>query len=496
MLPITVDPTRKEPLHRQIYEWFRRAIVNGQLRPGQRVPSTRALATELNVSRVPVLQAFDQLTGEGYLQTFRGAGTRVSSSIPQGAIGLLNRTARALPRREGPRKISRASERKRGSREPWEQLSGAFRPHLPALDYFPTDIWSRLVTRNARKRSHESMAYGSPMGFWPFREAIAEYLRVARGVRCEPQQVMVVSGSQQALYLSARVLLDPGEPVWLEEPGCPGAHQGFGAAGCQLVPVPVDAEGLDVDEGIRRCRGARAVYVTPSHQYPLGATMSAARRIHLLSWASRSGSWIIEDDYDSEFRQGIRPIASLQSLDTDARVIYVGTFSKALFPALRLGYVVVPSDLIRPFAAARDAMDIFPPTLAQAVLADFIGEGHFTRHIRRMRVLYEERCNVLVDALRAQMADLLGIANGRTGMHLVGLLLPRLRDVAVSRRAAAHGISVMPLSSCCLERPARRGLILGYGDTDRVQIQQGVRKLKVILQGMMEGSPSSSRATS
>jgi len=329
------------------------------------------------------------------------------------------------------------------------------------------------------------MAYGSQMGYGPFREAIAQYLRLVRGVRCEPKQVMVVSGSQQALYVSARVLLNPGERVWIEEPGYPGAHVAFGAADCRLIPVPVDAEGLDVNEGIRRCRGARAVYVTPSHQYPLGATMSVARRIQLLNWASRTGAWIIEDDYDSEFRQGIRPIASLQSLDSDARVIYVGTFSKALFPALRVGYVVVPTDLIRAFSTARDAMDIFPPTLSQAVLADFIQEDHFSRHIRRMRVLYAERCNALVEALQTEMGDLLEVVNGEAGMHLVGLLPTGLKDVGVSRKAAEYGVSVMPLSNCCLERPSRSGLVLGYGAADQLQIQQGVLKLKAAVEALM-----------
>jgi len=486
MLPITLDPASEHPLYRQVYDWFQRAIVSGQLRAGQRVPSTRTLAIELSVSRIPVLQAFDQLKAEGYLQTFVGAGTRVSSSIPQETLGRSGRSIHPSIVRQGSRRISRASARsKRAIREPYLDSYGAFRMHLPALDQFPIEIWSRLVTRNARKPTNETMAYGSQMGYGPFREAIAQYLRVVRGVRCEPRQVMVVSGSQQALSLSARILLNPGEAVWIEEPGYPGAHQAFGAAECRLIPVPVDAEGLDVEQGLRRCRSARAAYVTPSHQYPLGATMSVTRRMQLLTWASQRGAWIIEDDYDSELRQGIRPIAALQGLDSDARVIYVGTFSKALFPALRIGYVVVPTDLIHAFATARDAMDIFPPILSQAVLADFLQEGHFARHIRRMRLLYAERCSVLVEALHSQMKNVLEVVNGEAGMHLVGLLGAGLKDVAISRRAAHNGISAMPLSSCCLQRPPRGGLVLGYGATDRVQIQLGVRKLMLTLEGAM-----------
>jgi GntR family transcriptional regulator/MocR family aminotransferase len=485
-LPVALDPRKRDPLHRQLYDWFQNAIVSGQLRPRQRVPSTRTLAAELNISRIPVLQAFDQLKAEGYLEALVGAGTRVSSSIPQETLGRSTGILSPPGQKKGRRKMSPAgTATKASAREPWLDITGAFRPHLPALDHFPIEVWSRLVARHARRRTKDLMAYGDQMGHAPFREAVAQYLRAVRGVRCDAAQVMVTSGSQQALHLCARVLLDPGEPVWIEEPGYPGAHQAFAAAGSRMIPVPVDAEGLDVQEGTRLGRNARAVYVTPSHQYPLGATMSVARRIQLLNWAARSGAWVIEDDYDSEYRQGIRPIASLQGLDSDARVLYVGTFSKALFPALRVGYVVVPGDLIGAFSDARDAADIFPSTLYQAVLADFIQEGHFVRHVRRMRVLYTDRCNALVAALRAQTAGVLQIVNGEAGMHLVGLLPPGLKDTAISREAAKRGVSAMPLSHCCLQRPVRQGLVLGYGAADEAQIQQGARRLKLTLEGAL-----------
>jgi GntR family transcriptional regulator/MocR family aminotransferase len=484
-LPIMLDPNRNDPIHRQIYEWFQRAIVNGQLTPRQRVPSTRMLAAELGISRIPVLQAFDQLKAEGYLQTFAGSGTCVSSSIPQEVIGRTSRTIHSSHQKRGARRIARASVRGKAPREPWLDLPGAFRMHLPALDHFPADIWSHLVARNVRNRTSDLMVYGDQRGYGPFREVIAQYLRGARGVRCDPGQVMVVSGSQLALNLSARVLLNPGEAVWMEEPGYPGAHQAFAAFGCRLVPVPVDREGLDVQEGTRLCRRARAAYVTPSHQYPLGATMSVTRRIQLLDWACRNDAWIIEDDYDSELRHRARPIPSLQGLDSDARVIYVGTFSKALFPALRVGYLVVPADLIGAFSVARDATDIFPPTLPQAVLADFIQEGHFTRHLRRMRILYAQRCDALVQALHARIESGLEIMNGEAGMHLVALLPGGLKDVTLSRDAAQRGLSAMPLSSCCLTRPARKGLVLGYGATDRAQIERGAHRLKLTLEARM-----------
>jgi GntR family transcriptional regulator/MocR family aminotransferase len=323
------------------------------------------------------------------------------------------------------------------------------------------------------------MAYGDAMGYLPFREAIAEYLGAFRGVRCESSQILVTTGSQQALQISAQVLLDPKDRVWMEEPGYPGARQAFMTAGAQLIPVPVDHDGMNVAEIIRRGRGARAVYVTPSHQYPMGITMSATRRIVLLNWAMRSGAWIIEDDYDSEYRFGSRPIASLQGLDSDGRVIYVGTFSKVMFPALRLGYVVVPKDLVAAFSAARDAADIFSSTLYQAVLADFIREGHFARHIRRMRMLYMDRRRALIKAIRIQMGDMLEVIGAEAGMHLVALLPRGTNDVAVSRKAAQRGISAIPLSTCYLEPPTRGGLVLGYGGANAHQIHDGIRKLRM-----------------
>ncbi len=314
------------------------------------------------------------------------------------------------------------------------------------------------------------MAYGDAMGYLPFREAIAEYLGAVRGVRCEASQILVTTGSQQALQISAQVLLDPKDRVCMEEPGYPGARQAFMTAGTHLIPVPVDDEGIKVAELIRRGRDARAVYVTPSHQYPMGMTMSATRRMLLLNWAVRTGAWIIEDDYDSEYRFGSRPIASLQGLDADGRVIYVGTFSKVMFPALRLGYVVVPKDLVPAFSAARDAADIFSSTLYQAVLTDFIREGHFARHIRRMRMLMRGRTEVI---------------GAEAGMHLVALLQRGINDVEVSRKAAHRGISAMPLSVCYSKAPTRGGLILGYGGANAHQIHDGIRKLRMTVEGQI-----------
>ncbi len=306
-----------------------------------------------------------------------------------------------------------------------------------------------------------TMAYGNAMGHLPFREAIAEYLGASRGVRCESSQILVTTGSQQALQISAQVLLDPQDRIGMEEPGYPDARQIFMAAGAKVIPVRVDQDGMNVAEIISQDRDARAVYITPSHQYPLGTTMSASRRMLLLNWAVRSGAWIIEDDYDSEYRFGSHPIASLQGLDTDGRVIYVGTLSKVMFPALRLGYMVVPKDLVPAFSAARHAADIFSSTLYQAAMTDFIREGHFARHIRKMRILYSDRRKALVDAIQTQMGDRLEV---------------------IGAEAAQKAISVMPLSICYSKPPAKSGLILGYGGTNSQQIHDGIRKLRMCVQ--------------
>ena len=483
---LMLDSGRGRPMYRQLYDWLRQAIVDGQMRPGQRVPSTRSLAAELKISRIPVFNAYEQLWAEGYLETFVGAGTCVARSIPDQELSALRRKespgARKTDSEARPRRIShRAATLTSQSPQPWLNSLCAFRVSLPALDHFPVRIWSKLSARHSRMLAPETMAYGNAMGHLPFREAIARYLATARGVRCEPSQVLVTTGSQQALQMCAQVLLDPDDGVGIEEPGYPGARQAFLSAGSRLIPVPVDEEGVRVTELTRRSRNLRVVYITPSHQYPLGMAMSATRRMQLLNWAARNGTWILEDDYDSEYRFGTRPIVSLQGLDKYARVIYIGTFSKVLFPALRLGYLVVPKDLIPAFSAYRDAADIFCSTLYQAVLTDFIEEGHFARHIRRMRMLYMERRSLLVNTLDAQMGKTLQVTGAEAGMHLVALLPSGLDDTAIAQRAAERGISTMPLSSCYLQRPAVNGLILGYGGTNGQQIKQAVHELKEIV---------------
>lgn len=481
---LAVDRRLLRPLQNQIYDGYRSAIVERRLRSGERVPSTRVLATELGVSRIPVLNAYAQLLAEGYLESRVGSGTVVSRSLPD-HVGLSKPSRTNLPNsRSRPRPVSKnAAKMKAVDMLPWALRQGAFGVGQIAFDAFPSKLWSRLIVRHSRNFRKEDLHYGDALGLEELREAIATYLGAARGVRCDAQQIMIVSGSQQALEISARVLLDPGNLVWIEEPGYALARRVLSMSGCQNVPVPVDEQGLDVAMGINLCRHARAAFVTPSHQYPLGVTMSASRRFQLLDWAEASGSWIFEDDYDSEYRYESRPIASLQGLDSNSRVIYIGTFSKVLFPSLRLGYVVIPRDLVDHFVSIRRTMDLGPPGFLQCVLADFIGEGHFSRHIRRMRTLYAERRNALVMSLNQEFGSSVQVLGGEAGMHLVITSTKKVDDREMARVAASQHLWVLPLSSCYVGKPAPAGFILGFSSTPAKEIPNAVRKLRSVVVG-------------
>jgi len=479
---IAIDRKTPKALHRQIYDAYRKAIVEGSLRPGQRILSTRALASELGISRFPVLNAYAQLLAEGYFESRVGAGTVASSSIPDQVMSSGPTGARFAATRSGPRPLARRSSiLSPVESSPWLRGWGAFGVGQVAFDQFPLQVWSNLVARGCRNMDAGSFHYGEKMGSKALRETIATYLRTARCLRCEAEQIMIVSGSQQALEISARCLLDPGSCVWVEEPGYRLARDAFAMSGCDLVPVPVDKEGLDVAAGIKRCRKARAVFVTPSHQFPLGVTMSASRRFQLLDWAQDAGSWIIEDDYDSDYRYESSPIASLQGLDTYGRVIYVGTFSKVLFPSLRLGYVVIPSDLVDRFLALRRAMDLGPPSFYQEVVANFIDEGHFSRHIRRMRVLYGERRSVLVDSISKEFGSLVEVLGGEAGMHLTMTLPSKIRDLEIAELAAHQNLWIWPLSPSYLGEVSRSGFILGFGSASAADIPRAVRQLRNLL---------------
>jgi GntR family transcriptional regulator / MocR family aminotransferase len=480
---VTVDRKAPKALHRQIYDAYRATIVDGGLHPGQRIPSTRMLASELGISRLPVLNAYNQLLAEGYLESRVGAGTIVSRSLPDQPSARAATGGKRAPVLSGPRPVSlRSVNLPPFDHAPWLRSWGAFSVGQVAFDQFPLHIWSNLVARRCRNMNAKSFDYGESKGSMTLREAIASYLRTARSLHCEAEQITIVSGSQQAIEISARLLLDPGSSMWIEEPGYSLARDAFALTGCHLVPVPVDEEGLDVAAGIKRCRKARVAFVTPSHQFPLGVTMSAARRFQLLNWAENTGSWIIEDDYDSEYRYESLPISSLQGLDASGRVIYIGTFSKVLFPSLRLGYVVVPSDLVDRFLSLRRAVDIGPPTFYQEVLADFIGEGHFARHVRRMRVLYRERRSALVAEISKGLGAMVEVLGSEAGVHLA-VILPKgsHSDLEIAERAARRKLWLWPLSSSYLGAVPRPGFILGFGSTAVADIPHGVRQLRNLL---------------
>jgi GntR family transcriptional regulator/MocR family aminotransferase len=353
---------------------------------------------------------------------------------------------------------------------------------LPAVDHFPIDLWARLLARRVRMPTRSALGYDYAAGYPPLCEAVAQYLGAARGVVCRPEQVIVVAGAQAGLDLACRLLLDPGDAAWIEEPGYLGARGALLAASAAMVPVPVDDEGLDVAAGATAAPNARLVYTSPSHQHPLGVTMSLARRLALLEWAARARAWVLEDDYDSEYRYGGRPLAAMQGIDATGRVIYVGTFSKTMFPALRVGYLVVPPPLAEPFSIAMRHTGHSAPVAVQAALADFIGEGHFAAHVRRMRVLYASRQARLLRAARRRLDGLVDVRPAEAGMHLVAELPAAADDVAIAARASEAGVVVRPISTQYLGRPDRRALLLGYAGVPEREIDRGIELLARVLQ--------------
>lgn len=473
-----LKPDLTTPLHRQLFDALRAAILDGRLGAGARLPSTRDLAREVGVSRNTVMTAYDQLVAEGYLEGRTGAGTYVGATLPG---DLIRARARRDPKRRpgGGRRLSERGDLLAGTpmRDAGPHWPGIrpFRSGVPALDAFPTETWARLAGRRWRNATSSRLGYGHAAGHPELRREIAAYLRLSRGVRCTEEQVIVVSGSQQAFDLTARLLLDPGDIAWMEDPGYAGVRGALLGAGLRVMPVPVDAEGIDVVAGQRLAPTARLVSVTPSHQYPMGVTMSVSRRLALLEWASRAEAWILEDDYDAEFRYSGRSLEALQGLDDEGLVIYAGTFSKVLAPALRLGYLVVPPALVEAFTTAREVADRHAPTIEQAVLADFMAEGHFARHLRRMRTLYAERQSALIAAARELPDGLIDLQPAEAGLHVVGWLPPGREAADVSRRAADAGVHTHPFVAP--GDPPRHGLMLGYAPYTPGEIRTAMARL-------------------
>ena len=478
ILSVPLDARTSTPLHRQVYDGLRTLILDGTLRRGAPVSSTRELAHELGVSRSTVILAYKQLRDEGYLLGRMGSVTRVCATLPDLALHAAPAPAREKADAHRATPSARAARMHTIPRRPdlTDHAPRAFRAAVPAVDMLPVDSWGRLLARRWRRASARALAYGDPFGYRPLREAIAEYLATARGVVCSADRVMIVNGALEAFDLACRVILDPGDVAWLEDPGYFAAHGPLTSAGARIARVRVDAHGLDVAHGRQIAPRARLAFVTPGRQFPLGVSLSLERRLALIEWARSAGAWIFEDDYDGEFRYSGRPLAALQGLDPDGSVIYAGTFSKVLFPALRIGYVVLPSALVDAFGAARYFLDFSSSYLEQAVLTDFITEGHFERHIRRTRAVYAERQALLFALARKHLAGRLTLQDADAGMTVVGWLPPGTRESEIARAASERGVDVDPLGAFA-HRTMPPGLLLGYAGIRDVEIREGMGKL-------------------
>jgi GntR family transcriptional regulator / MocR family aminotransferase len=477
-------PVIEQELWRWIYTELRGAILEGRLKASTRLPSTRSLAEQYGVSRGTVVTAFEQLQAEGYTRPAVGSGTYVASALPdQEMTGLQSGSSVRLP--PSTAKLSRRAQAMLSTVEvlPAPRSVGkAFRAYEPAIDLFPVDLWARTAGRVLRRAPRSLYGHGSAGGYQPLRRAIAEYVGTSRGVRCSPEQIIVTSGAQQALDLIGRFLLDRNDQVWIEDPAYPGAWHTLRAAGARIVPMPVNDDGLDVAAARRLAPRAKLAYVTPANQFPLGVTMSADRRIELLNWAAKAGAWIVEDEYDAEYRYYGRPVAALQSLDASGSVIYVGTFTKMLFNALRLGFMVLPERLVSAFEAARSFVDRHPPTLDQAVLAEFITEGCFGHHVRRMRQVYAERISVLKEAADQELGGRLEVVHAPAGMRTIGWLKGRVSDRTAAERARTLGLEIMPLSAFSLKHSMKPALIMGFAGCSPGELRRGISTLALALQ--------------
>jgi GntR family transcriptional regulator / MocR family aminotransferase len=465
-LAAQLDKTSAEPAYRQLLQLMQQAILTGQLAPGTKLPSSRTLATDLGIARNTVLHVYDQLSAEGYVLSSTGSGTYVADTRPDSAAVGPQADAPAYGGRAVATPGPRGDMSMRGQRlideagvsaKQW----GAFMPGVPDVAEFPSRTWSRLQSRLWKSASPDLLTYAPGGGYRPLRRALSDYLRVARSVRCTPDQIIITTGIHQSIDLAVRMLADTGDRAWVEEPCYWGARSVLQASGIKLAPIPVDAEGLNPDESDLR-HPPRMALVTPSHQYPLGMVMSLARRRTLLEYARQHKVWIIEDDYDSEFRYGSRPLASLQGLDESGQVIYVGSLGKMLFPGLRVGYMVVPERLVSAFRTGVAELYREGQLMQQAVLAEFIMDGYLTTHVRRMRTLYGERRQLLIDAVTRHFGNELPVMGDEAGLHFVLGLPEHCDDRAVTAASYDAGVIVRPLASYYLGKQQRKGLLTGY----------------------------------
>ncbi len=470
-----------------LYESLRRAILDGDIGRGTRLASSRALAEQLGIARNSVLYAYERLVEEGFVSATRHGS--VVNAVSAGAVA----TPAQTTQREEPVPALARRVRELPPRRAGRDGSKALRPGVPALDAFPYAQWRTAVERALRELRAHDLGYGDSAGMPALRQAIAQYVRVSRGVRCQPDQVFVTDGTQSSLDLCARLFADEGERAWIENPGYLGARVAFTAAGLQLVPMSVDAAGMSTRPEDWRERPPRLVYLTPSHQYPLGCVLSLERRLALIEQARACGAWIVEDDYDSELRHDGPPLPSIQGLADDAPVIYLGTFSKTLFPALRIGFMIVPRRVAAQFAQAHHTLVRQGRVAEQLALAEFIESGRYARHLRRMRKLYEERRDGLVAAIDKHLAGVMTVSADAGGMHLSVRLDAPLADADVSEAARAHGLHLSPLSAYCVDAPdaARyNGFLLGYAETPPQVADALMQTLARIVRERLPAAPS------
>src|ERR1022692_2884015 len=447
-----------------LHSELRRALLEGRIRPGTRLPATRDFAKQYGVSRGTVVTVFEELVLDGYLQSQVGSGTWVNHLLQE-----------HVPGSKKPRSPGRAPPGPLAGLI-FPQSPRPFRAQEPATAEFPMKVWARVASRRLRTLSPTLLQAGDARGFGPLREAIADYLGSMRGVRCTPEQIVVTSGVQQGLDLLARLLTAPGDSVWIEDPGYFGASMAFSNAGARIVPVPVDDQGISVAEGRKAAKFVRCAYVTPAHQFPLGMTMSIGRRSELLAWAAEAGAFLIEDDYDSEYRFEGRPVSALQGLDRHGRVILLGTFNKLLFPSLRIGYAVLPASLVDRFLAFRYGADLHGTGLDHAIMCDFIAEGHLGRHVRRMRDLYGGRLAALQEGGRRHLAGLLEISPVQAGLYTIAYLRNGMTSREAEEAASAHNVETMGAHRFSLGNADVRGLLLGFAAFDERQIRIGVEQ--------------------
>jgi len=476
---------QKGKIKEQFYLAIKELILNGQLQPGRKIPSSRTLSEMMSISRNSILSGLERLIDEGYLQTKKGSGTYVTSIIPDEVIHINSLSPHK--NKSDEKGVTDISPQMKSIKEIWDKTSPygghnmIFNIGVGCTDLFPYELWGRLSGRIWRQFRHQDRKLNEPLGYKPLRVAISEYVRATRGLHCNEEQILIVNGTQQAMNLAARVLLQQGDEVWLDEPGYDGALGAFTSLGATACPVISDKNGMDISYAIQHWPQAKMIFTAPSHQFPLGGTLSLSRRVALLDWAAENNMWIFEDDYNSEFRYTAQPLQALQGLDKNQRVIYAGTFSKMMFPGFHIGFLVVPENLVESFKIAKYYADTRTPYLDQATLATFISEGHYARHVRRVRKACHERQRVILEAIQLYLPEIVFAEPIDSGIHIVCWLLIEIQESVLIKACRKAGLGVQPLSRYCQTKPINQAILLGFAAHSPVQIVEGIKTLAQIV---------------